>query len=123
VREVDVHRAHVTSTRVCAAVGSIGVPVGTQVEEPVMLATGTPPASTRVAPTSHCPVTHGGGGVPGSAQPAVTYGEGSVTTGWPVRSTRGNGAIGVAGPAWMHITTAPRWRAGAGIRRPSARPR
>src|SRR5262249_60878518 len=80
IREVDLDR-HVTSTRGCALTGSSGVPVGTQVEEPVIDATGTPPASTLVAPTSHWPVAHGGLPVPVRAQPAIAYGEESVTAG------------------------------------------
>jgi hypothetical protein len=89
------------------------------VDVPAIVATGTPPASTRTAPVIHCPVTHGGFGEPVSAQPAITYGDASVTIGWPDSSTRGNGAAGVACPACEHMTTAPRCRAGAGIRRPS----
>ena len=65
----------------CALTGTRGVPVGMQVEEPVIDATGAPPASTRVAPTSHWPVAHGGFGVPVRAQPAITYGDESVTAG------------------------------------------
>ena len=38
------------STRVCATTGSSGVPVGTQIDWPVMVSTGAPPASTRAAP-------------------------------------------------------------------------
>src|ERR1051326_2574632 len=56
VREVDVR--HVASTRTWAESGSIGVPDATHVEVPVIVATGTPPASTRTAPVSHWPVTH-----------------------------------------------------------------
>ena len=121
VREIDVD--HVASTRGWAITGSIGVPVGMQVEAPSIVASGTPPASTRTAPVSHCPVTHGGADVGLSAQPAIAYGDAIVTTGWPERSTRGNGAAGVAAPPCEHRTTAPRWRAGAGIRPPSARRR
>ena len=43
-------------------------------------------------------MTHGGVGVPVSAQPATTYGVARVTTGCPDTSTRGNGAVGVACP-------------------------
>ena len=101
-------RSHVASTRGCAEMGSIGVPVGMQVEAPAIVATGTPPASTRTAPLIHCPVTHGGAPVPVRAQPVIAYGDESVTTGCPDSSTRGNGASGVAGPACEHVTTAPR---------------
>ena len=68
VREVDIH---VATTLGCALRGSIGVPVGMQVEEPAMVATGAPPATTLTAPEVHWPVTHGGVDVPVSAQ-AVT---------------------------------------------------
>src|SRR3954465_14964306 len=83
------------------------------VEAPAIVATGTPPASTRTAPVIHCPVTQGGLGDPVSAHPAMTYGDASVTIGCPDRTTRGNGAAGVAWPAGGHMTPAPRgcpWR-------------
>src|SRR5262245_57601159 len=51
VREVDVR--HVARTRVWEKTGSIGVPGATHVDEPAIVATGTPPASTRTAPVSH----------------------------------------------------------------------
>jgi hypothetical protein len=51
--------------------GIIGVPVGMQVDVPIIVATGAPPAVTRVAPLVHCPVAHGGFGVPVSAQPTT----------------------------------------------------
>src|SRR5918992_4473863 len=106
--------AHVASTRGCALIGSIGVPVGMHVEAPIMVASGVPPATTRTAPLSHWPVTQGGVSVPVSAQPATAYGEAIVTAGWPERRTRGKGASGCAEPACEHMTTAPTWRAGAG---------
>ncbi len=86
----------------------MGVPFGMQVDVPTIVATGTPPASTRTAPVSHWPVTHGGFTVPVSAQPVIAYGDAIVTSGCPESSTRGNGASGVAGPACVHVTTAPR---------------
>jgi hypothetical protein len=43
--------------------------------------TGAPPAKTRVAPTTHWALTHGGLGTLESAQPATTYGVASVTIG------------------------------------------
>ena len=58
IGEVDL--CHVANTLGWAVTGSIGVPVGMQVDAPVIVATGTPPASTRTAPLIHCPVTHGG---------------------------------------------------------------
>src|SRR5215204_159816 len=120
VREIDF--AHVASTRGCAFTGTIGVPFGTQVDAPTIVASGTPPPSTRTAPVSHCPVTHG---LPLelSAHPAIAYGDAIVTAGCPERSTRGNGAAGVATPACVQRTTAPRCRAGAGTTPPSTRRR
>ena len=97
------------------AIGSIGVPVGTQAEAPLITASGTPPPITRTAPVSHCPVAQGGVGVPVSAQPAMMYGLAIVTAGCPDRSTRGKGVVGVACPAWLHSIVAPKWRMGAGI--------
>ena len=83
--------------------------MGTQVEAPVIVATGIPPTSTRTAPVIHCPVAHGGTVVPVSAQPVTAYGGAVVTTGWPDNRTRGLGAVGCAGPACEQVTTAPRW--------------
>ena len=83
-------------TRVWAITGSIGVPVGTHVDELISVTTGAPPARTRVAPIRNCPVTHGGTVVPVSAQAAIAYGLVRVTSGWAVSVTRGNGASGVA---------------------------
>jgi hypothetical protein len=53
--------------------GTNGVPVGVQIDTPVMIASGCPSESTRSAPTSHWPVTHGPlpPGVT-NAQPATT---------------------------------------------------
>ena len=62
---------HVASTRVCATTGIIGAPVGMQVEEPAIVATGTPPAITRTAPAIHWPVTQGGDGTEASVHPAT----------------------------------------------------
>ena len=53
VGEVEVGHGRppqVASTRVCATTGISGVPVGTQVDWPVIVTTGAPPASTRIAP-------------------------------------------------------------------------
>jgi hypothetical protein len=52
-------RCYVASARVWATVGSRGVPVGTQVAIPVMIATGCPSENTRNAPTVHWAVTQG----------------------------------------------------------------
>jgi hypothetical protein len=38
----------------------------------------------------------------------IVYGEAIVTTGCPERRTRGKGDAGVATPAWLQVTTAPR---------------
>jgi hypothetical protein len=46
-------------TRVWADTGNSGVPVGVQVDMPVMITTGCPSEVTRTAATVHCPVTHG----------------------------------------------------------------
>ena len=64
----------------------------------------------------HWPVTHGGVGVPVSAQPAMTYGDASVTTGCPETSTRGNGAAGVACPACEHMHDGAEVEGGRGHR-------
>ena len=84
------------------------------VDVPAIVATGVPPASTRTAPVIHCPVTHGGFGEPVSAQPAITYGDASVTIGCPDSNTRGNGAAGVACPACVHMTTGAEMQGGSG---------
>lgn len=46
-------------TRVCAATGISGVPVGVQMAWPLITSTGWPAANTRVAATTHCAVTQG----------------------------------------------------------------
>src|SRR6186713_698794 len=96
------------STRACATTGSIGVPVGVHTDEPIMVTSGAPPASTRTAPLTNWPVTQGGVEVVLRAHAAIAYGLVSVTTGWPETVTRGNGASGVAWPACVHSTVAPR---------------
>ena len=63
----------------------------------VWMITGLPPASTRVAPMTHCAVTHGGVEVVESAQPATVYGVASVTTNWPPTCTRGESTVGFDG--------------------------
>lgn len=88
--------------------GSIGVPVGIQVDWLTSVATGAPPAITRVAPMTNCPVTHGGVDVVASAHPAIAYGLVTLTRGCAESVTRGNGAIGVACPVWEQRTVAPR---------------
>jgi hypothetical protein len=94
--------------RVCASTGRSGVPVGMQIDTPLMITTGCPIEVTRTAPTTHCPVTHGplpAGGT--KAHPATAYGAAMVVIGVPETVTRGLGAVGVAWPPCEHITTAP----------------
>jgi hypothetical protein len=103
--KIDVH---VAMTRGWVVMTSKPWPVGTQTAWLVCVMTGTPPAKTRVAPTTHCALTHGGVEVLAKAQPATTKGVARVTMGWPLTVTLGNGAVGCAGPACMQVTTAPR---------------
>ena len=81
-REVELcgHRSALTSRPPGAGrrPASNGLPVGTQTAVPLCTTTGTPPASTRVAPTTHCAVTHGPPDTGGNGQPATTYGVLSV---------------------------------------------
>jgi hypothetical protein len=63
--------AQVASTRVCAMTGIIGVPVGMQTDWLTRVTTGAPPAITRDATITNCPVVQGGVGVPVSRQPAI----------------------------------------------------
>ena len=77
--------------------GSSGVPVGTQIETPVMIATGCPFENTRVAPTTHWPVTHGP--LPAAARtahPATAYGAAIVAIGMPETNTDVLGTVGIA---------------------------
>src|SRR5207244_12891079 len=115
VGEVDV--GHVASTRVWVEMTIRLVPVGTQTAWLLCTTSGAPPTSTRAAPTTHCPLTHGPlppGGTNG--QPATTYGVASVETGIPLTRTRGLGEVGWAWPPCMQVTTAPTWTANPGIR-------
>ena len=59
----------VARTRVCADTGTIGLPVGTQVDWPLKIATGKRPAVTFLAPEVHFPVAQG----ELSGQPAIEY--------------------------------------------------
>jgi hypothetical protein len=52
------------------------------------MATGAPPAITRLAPESQRPVEQGGLGVPASAQFVTAYVVERVTSGWPETNTR-----------------------------------
>jgi hypothetical protein len=77
-----IHLTHVAVTRVWVTITFNGVPVGAHTARLVCVNTGCPPASTRVAATTHCAVTHGPlppGGTNG--QPATTYGGACVVTG------------------------------------------
>ncbi|MCV7083830.1 hypothetical protein [Mycolicibacterium insubricum] len=65
------------------------MPVGMLVEDAACTASGCPAELTRIAPESHCPVTHGGVGVALSVHPAMAYGELIVTAGAPSSRTRG----------------------------------
>jgi hypothetical protein len=92
------------------------VPVGAQMETPVIMARGCPCETTRTVPTIHWPVTHGplpAGGM--KAQPAITYGAVMVATGMPETITMGLGAAGTACPPWEHNTVAPTCKIGPGI--------
>src|SRR5262249_8904470 len=116
VREVDLHDVpQVALTRGCTTIGVSGVPVGAHTATPLCTSTGAPPASTRVAPTIHCAVTHGPPAAGRSAQPATAYGGERVAIGWAETSTRGKGASGVACPPCAQMTVAPRWRMKPGI--------
>ena len=100
--------SQVPITRICVAITFSGVPVGAQMAWVVWRSTGAPPAKTRIAPTTHCAVTHGplpAGGTNG--QPTIAYGVGCVTMGCPPTMTRGLGMVGCACPPCMHITAAP----------------
>jgi len=102
-------------TRNCVTVGMRGVPVGAQIAWLSISSTGIPFDKTRVAPLTHCAVTQGPPAGGGNVQPAMTYGAGSVTMGWPLTNTRGFGAVGCACPACEQSTVAPRWSKGPGM--------
>jgi hypothetical protein len=99
-----------------------GVPEGAQMAWLSINNNGTPPLVTRAAAETYCAVTQGplpdGGG--GKGQPATAYIVVSVTVGWPLTSTRGFGDVGVACPAWAHMTVAPKCKRNPGIGIPSA---
>ena len=84
-------------TRVWHPPGKSGVAVGTELDIPVMMATGCPCESTMVAPTTHWPVTHGplpAGGT--KVHPATAYGAAMVAIGMPETKTTGLGTVGTA---------------------------
>jgi hypothetical protein len=94
----------------------MGVPVGTQTETPLNMATGWPFEVTKSEPRIHWPVTHGPlptGGT--NAQPAMAYGAAMVAMGIPDTNTNGLGTVGTAMPPCAHVTTAPTCRIGPGI--------
>ncbi len=89
--------------------------MGTHTETPVMMASGCPRDSTRIAPITHCPVTHGpfpAGGT--NAHPATAYGTAMVATGIPETSALGFGAVGTACPPCEQSTVAPKCKIGPG---------
>src|ERR1700732_1795997 len=100
---------HVPTTRVCVTAMIVGVPVGTQRAWLSNNRSGCPFDRIRTEPMMNCAVTHGplpaGGG--GDAQPAITYGVGSVTVGIPDTITRGFTNVGCACPACEQSTVAP----------------
>src|SRR4051794_29120186 len=114
--------AQVAIARGWADSGISGVPVGAQIATPVMMASGWPNDTTRTAPTTHWPVTHGPlppGGTKG--HPATAYGAPMVAAGMPDTNTRGLGTVGTAWPPCAHSTVAPTCKIGPGIvRSPSA---
>ena len=82
----------------CVTATINGVPVGTQIAWLSISNTGMPFDRTRTDPVTNCAVMQGplatmGGG---SAQPAITYGVGMFTMGWPLTITRGLGMVGWA---------------------------
>ncbi len=86
-----------------------------------MHATGVPPASTRAAPATHCPVTHGGvaragQGAAGDRRTATPMRDRRLPDTEHARERRGRRR---PGPAWEQSTTAPRWRIGPGMSRHS----
>src|SRR5208283_3705956 len=95
------------ATRVCATIGSSGVPVGAQIAWPVSSSSGRPLEVTRVAPTVHCAVTHGPGAGGTNGQPATVQGADNVTEGTPESSTFGFGTVGSAWPPCEQVTVAP----------------
>jgi hypothetical protein len=72
---------------------------------PPRIATGAPPATTRVAPEIQRPVEHG---VRARVQLPTTYVVEIVTICFPETNTRGNDATGVAAPPCEQETVAPR---------------
>jgi len=105
----------VATARVWNDTACMGEPGAMQMATPPTIASASPLPRTRVAPTIHCPLTHGGVEVLASAQPAIVYGVVVCTTGCPDTSTRGYGAVDTALPPCMHMTEEPKWRMGPGI--------
>jgi len=87
-------------TRVCVALTTSDVPVGTHTAWLSDKRSGCPFDVTRTADVMNRAATHGpfaaGGG--GSGQPAITYGGVGITVGIPDTVTRGFGAVGCAWP-------------------------
>src|SRR4029453_17590416 len=108
--------AHIPLTRVWVTTTVSGVPVGVQTDWLSRSTTGTPPAVTRVAATTHCALTQGPPACGTSGQPLTTYGGVMVTSGCPPTVTLGLVTVGCAWPACAHCTVAPRCSTKPGIR-------
>ena len=75
---------HMPVTRVCVATISSGVPFGMHVAWLSISKTGIPFDITRVAALIHWAVTQGIGAPETlKGHPAITYGAGCITIGWP----------------------------------------
>jgi hypothetical protein len=101
VGKIEVRHHYIPVTLVCVTGGSSGVPDGAQIAWLSISNSGRPLLVILVAAVIYCAVTQGpfaaGGG--GRVQPATTYRLFMGTVGWPLTSTRGFGATGVACPA------------------------
>jgi hypothetical protein len=85
-----------------------GTPFGAVKALLSMSSTGWPLDNTLREAVDHEAVTQGSGFEPlTNGQPAMVYGAGMVTMGWPLTSTRGFGAEGCATPPCAHWATAP----------------
>jgi hypothetical protein len=82
-------------------------PPGAVIATPDCTTKGCPFDKTRMVPTTHCPVTHGGTALGTPGHPAIVHGAAMVAVGMPLTSTRALGAAGIACPPCRHITTAP----------------
>jgi hypothetical protein len=107
--KIQLGHRYIPVTRVWVTEAIKGVPVGMQTAWLSINNSGKPLLVTRTADVTYWAVTQGpfaaGGG--GKVQPATAYMLVSCTVGRPFTSTRGFGVVGVACPAWTHITVAP----------------